>query len=204
MDTTTTITLESGQEIVLRRPTEAQALALTDKREDAKDPALAGQDFLDDGDEEVLACVVSPDRAAMEGLLEDFPHLAKTLERALRVLGGDPQPLTEEAGLITDALREKHGARLIGLRVGGPEGTPVIVKRMGRFALKEMERSLGKIRRFPSYSALADLAKASVVDPVPAWEDMPFLSQNLGAYLYMAGAAKVQAAAGKSLATSGK
>ena len=102
----------------------------------------------DDGDEEILSCVASPSRDTIEEILDESPLLTRELERHLRVMGGDDLPLFEDPTLITPALIEANGKRLLGLRIGGKEAAETaIVRKLDRLSLKFLDRDAAAEKR---------------------------------------------------------
>lgn len=193
------IRLASGQSITVRKPTEAEALAFADKRQDAQDPDRAPQDACDDGDEELLACVTSPSREEVEEILEDFPLAIRHIADAVRELGGDALQMREDPSLVSEEMRTAHGKRLIGLRVG--EEVALVLRKVGRVEMKFLQRDCTREKRSrPSFAQLAALAKEHVISGASAgiWEKYPFLSANLGLILFLAASVRAESESGKS------
>lgn len=204
---TRTITLASGQQITLRVPTEAEAIRLSDQRATAAIPGDRLVDKTDDGDEEVLACIVTPDQATVIELLEEYPRLPRRLEQCLREMGGEDLPVIEQPERVTAELRAEHG-RLLALAVVPRDWSPkkpstplaqLLVRKFSRIEMKLLEQNAETRRRNrPSYAQLAAAAKVHAVDVDPGlWELYPFLSMQLGLLLW-------QAASVRAVVTEGK
>ena len=179
---------------VVRRPSEAEAIALAQKRFNGK-LGRYSVDALDDGDEEVQDCVVSPSRGELEELLEDAPGLADVLENAINELAGGAFEVLpgDQAALITEELRQKHGPRLV---VATHAGESYVLRKLSRVELKLLERRQDQIK------ATAEAGRAHLVqgtiDPV-RW---PMLAAQLGTYLLQQTRAKVVVDQGKSSSSS--
>lgn len=178
----------------VRRPTEAEALALAQKRLQVRQ----GQypvDALDDGDEEILDCVVDPARDLVEAALDEAPRLAELLEKAVLELAGDqldvlPDQLREGADPVDRELadlREKHG-RVAAVTYGD---TKLLITKIGRVEWKLFKR------RTDTMKAMADLGRAHLVSGVIDPAQHPLLAAKLGAYLVRLAGGAVEAEAGK-------
>lgn len=197
MPDTKTVTV-AGIAVTVRRPTEAEATALVDKRNAFRDPNVPPPaDYMDDGDEEVLACCVDPGPEVVEGLLTFAPLAMGALEAAVRDLGLDV-PLEEDASLITPEIAAGYPSdKLVGVRLGErppakrlrkgetppPDDRPfVILKRLKRIELKFIQREFAG-RRVPG-SRMAQLGKDHAVDaPADLWTTRPFLALDLAGFL---------------------
>lgn len=197
-----------GLVLTMRIPTESEVLAFQDKREAARDPANTRGDFLDDGDEELCACVTSPCRDQVDALLEDHPLAVRHLAEAFRELAGGGQVLSQDDSLITEELaaaypraQTRPGApthSLVGLRFGD---AALVVRRFSRLEVKFLQReTVGAGRRQPSAAQLAEAAKQHVVRPADAaalWARYPLLAYSLGLLLVELAGAKREDGAGK-------
>lgn len=191
------VRLVDKTEIVLRRPTEAEAVTIADKATLVGSGA-GSKDALDNGDYEIQACVVQPDAAALDELLEDYPRLTELLSRELRRLCA--LDLVQAGDLITDELRKLHGRRLIGLRLGA-DG--LVLRKLQRVEYAWLQEDIAKTehgRVLPS--KLAQAAKDHLVLPGPEaaaelWRRHPTLSQELGARLWSAASLAVEVEQGK-------
>lgn len=198
----------AGLVLLLRMPTESEVLAFQDKREAARDPANTRGDFLDDGDEELCACVTSPGREQLDALLEDHPLAVRHLADAFRELAGGGLVLSQDDSLITDELAAAYprtpsrpGApahSLVGLRFGD---AALVVRRLARLEVKFLQReTVGAGRRQPSATQLAEAAKQHVVrpaDPAALWARYPLLAYSLGLLLVELASARLEDGAGK-------
>lgn len=176
----------------VRRPTEAEALALAQKRLQVRQ----GQypvDALDDGDEEILDCVVNPARDLVEAALDEAPRLAELLEKAVLELAGDP------LDVLSDQLREaaddpalaelrKQHPRLVAVTYGDLR---LAVTRIGRVEWKLFKR------RTDTMKAMADLGRAHLAEGTIDSAAHPLLAAKLGAYLVKIAGGAVEAEAGK-------
>lgn len=178
---------------VVRRPTETEALALAQKRFNKKIERYS-VDATDDGDEEVLACVVSPDRAQLDELLEDAPGLADVLEGVVNELGGGALDVTKgDPGAITDELRAKHGPRLTA---AAHDGATYVLKKLTRTELKLVER------RKDQMAAMAQLGRGHLVQGTIDSARFPMLAAQLGTHLVQLTRVKVEVEQGKSASSS--
>lgn len=174
----------------VRRPTEAEALSLAQKRLQVRQ----GQypvDALDDGDEEILDCVVDPARDLVEAALDEAPRLAELLEKAVLELAGDQlDVLPDQAKGEDPALAElrKQHPRLVAVTYGDLR---LAVTRIGRVEWKLFKR------RTDTMKAMADLGRAHLVSGVIDPAQHPLLAAKLGAYLVKIAGGAVEAEAGK-------
>lgn len=172
-----------GIEVTVRKPTEAEAIALEEAR--AKFRRLASKpeddgpvDYTDDGDNEVLACVTSPGKAEMLALLEDAPLSILDIEGEVRRLGGDEDP-----------ARVRRLVYLV-------DGVEVKLTPLGRDEIKMLSRQYARRGGVPQ-ARLSKLAKEHIDGAQPDWEAHPFLSMALAGALYEAARGREEAAAGK-------
>lgn len=200
------VTLEKGVVIVLRRPTEAEAVAIADKATLIGSGA-GSKDVLDNGDYEIAGCVVHPDPAALEELLEDCPRLPELLSRELRRLC--KLDIEDAPELVTDELRKLHGRRLIGLRLYTTlEGRRVgdqdlVLRKLQRVEYAWLNEDLAKTehgRMLPS--TIAQAAKEHLIVPAPEaaaelFRRHPTLSQEIGRRLWNAAQVQVRTEQGK-------
>ena len=201
MNTTKILTLESGQEITVRRPAEAELLAYLDKRALVESGQRISADAFDDGDYELLALVTSPDRAAMDELLEDLPLLNRQLRDAVFELSGGGRAFIADPSVITDAHRGA-GRRLLGFRLGD---TPIVLTKLTRYEVKELEhRVTAAGRKTPLPGELAKLAREHLVALAGQEQaardllaDVPMLGANLGVALFRAAQGAVKVTEGK-------
>lgn len=217
---TKTITLLSAQ-ITIRKPAEAEAIALEDKRQQSRAYALqeedeAPRDYLDDGDNEVMALVTSPDAAALKELLQYAPLAIQRIEDVARALGEEAVRLTPAPDLAAQAKGESKG-RFLGFWIGEGDPADRSLLTLGRalsveeqaradkaqalvplalrcidrirwkFFQREQRAAIRRLKRVP-LPALVALTKEHVHGEVPAglWDRYPFLSQILSDKLYLA------------------
>lgn len=194
----TKIVTVAGTAVTVRRPTEAEAMSLEDKRQAFADPNVPPPaDYLDDGDDEILACCVEPGPEAVADLLTFAPLAMGGLEAAVRDLGQDV-PVEEDASLITPELAAGHPSeRLIGVRIGqkpaprklkrgetapADERPTLILKRLKRIELKFIQREFAG-RRVPG-ERMAQFGKDHAIDARPdLWAERPFLALRLAGLL---------------------
>jgi hypothetical protein len=205
-----TLTLSTGQQLIIRNFTEAEACRFTDKRQAALRIQERLADYLDDGDEEVLSAITSPDKAQVLALVEEYPDLPRLIGDQLREMGGDDIKIEDAALLDADRSATAHFA----VRVALPSGTWYLaMRRLSRMEHKFLRYSDEARRRGRvTYAALSAAAKQHVavlrqvlegglgepmVMPASLWEEAPFFAQNLGVRLYNAATVRVEADEGK-------
>ena len=190
-----TLTLETGQSITLRKPSETEVLAYLDKRAKIEAGIRPSSDAFDDGDYELCACVTSPSQADLAALLEDYPLLNRRLRDAFITLSGGDKPYRRDDSVITNE-HKKATKRLIGFLF---DGTPVVLMRLTRYEMKAIEDEVrAQGLRGPLPSALARIARAHVVAKAEELEavktlltEYPLLSANLGMGLLQAAQARL-------------
>ncbi len=191
-------------EVTIRAFTESEAIAYADKEQAARRMGEKLADFLDDGDEEVLAAVVSPPRAEMLELLEDAPGLAKQLAEEIWALSGNGLRLVERALTEAETATTAGQRRLLAIDVyeRGADAplASLVVRRIGRAALKVLQQHDDTKRRgrIP-FTLTSKIAKESVVSgaDVALWARLPPLSVALGVALLSKTVAAAQVAEGK-------
>lgn len=180
----------SDSTLALRAPTESECTALVSKRLARK---LESQDYSDNGDLEVLACVVHPGPAAREELIADYPLLPRQLEGILKQMAGAGQVLLQDQAVITEEHKRLHGKRLLGFRLGD---TPIIMTKLSQFEAQILDRETRQTGEV-TVARLAELAAEHLV--VPAKEEAaalrarnPLLISYLGMALWEAARAKIE------------
>lgn len=196
-----------GVSIVVRKPTEAEVVALEAKKTRAQELDLqpedeAPRDYTDDGDNELVALVVQPDAAAVMSLLEEAPLATVPIERAVRELGREGAKFIAAPDLVKaqrDADEAKGGEAgfYLGLRLdrGLEAPVPILLRKIGRIESKMLRRE--HKRKIPPPKALVQLVKDHLIGPAPDWVEMPFLSLELGYELYKAACGDGERSAGK-------
>lgn len=217
---TKTITL-LGTQITVRKPAEGEAIALEDKRQQSRAYALqeedeAPRDYLDDGDNEVMVLVTSPDLAALKELLEYAPLAIQRIEDVARALGEEAVRLTPAPDLVAAAKGVSKG-RFVGFWIGEGDPADRALLALGRaltteeqaradkaqalvpltlrcidrvrwkFFQREQRPAIRRLKRVP-LPALVALTKEHVHGEIPAglWDRFPFLSMALSDKLYLA------------------
>ena len=193
----------AGVALTLRPFTEAEAVAYADKELAAMRPQERLADYLDDGDDEVIACVTSPDKAAVLELLEEYPGASSQLAHHVWGISGIGMQIRERP--VTDEEKAEHPEhkRLWGCAVTSAEGALVaslLLRKLSRMELKFMQQAPETKKR--GRILYADLAKSSKAHTLsgadPAlWEAWPGLSTALGALLLSLAQATVTAVEGK-------
>lgn len=190
------IELEDGTRIVVRRPSEEEMQRYLQKRLQlglGKKPV----DRWDDGGEELLACVESPEREEMEALLDAWPGLEQELKRAFQETAGDllevevpaqtPQEWLEQ---VPQELRAKD-PRLVVVQ---HDSVVLALRRLGRLEHKLWEQDTLLEQRI---ATLAVMGREHVVWGTPSWAMYPALAVKLGNVLLDAARAKLKGAQGK-------
>lgn len=195
----------SGLAITLRQPGQDEVLRFLDKRAASQDPDNTRGDFLDDGDEELLGCVTSPDRARMDAFVEDRPLATAKIAEAFRELAGAGLQLDEAPELVTEELRTAHARTdgscpLVGFKAGELR---LVLRRLSRMETKLLQRETAAAgRKVPSAAQLAEAGRQHLVQPAGEaaavlWGRYPLLAYSLGLLLADLATAKLDSSAGK-------
>lgn len=178
--------------ITMRRPLEREVLAKMQKRlnvETGKFPV----DALDDGDEEILACVTAPAREEVDEWLEDAPLLIDLLEHAFDELAGNAPVQPAALSELPEEVRTRY-PRLVAVRHDG--------QLLGLTKVTRVEFKL--IKRNKDYmTAVAQLGRGHLVHggPIDA-AAYPTLAAQLGTHLLQMASKKVEGDVGKSPSSS--
>ena len=181
--------------ITIRKPSEEEVLRYLDKRSKFEAGVRASADAYDDGDYELMACVVTPTRAELEELLEDMPLLNRQLRSAFLQLSGGTKGYKRDDSVIPADLK-KSQKRLIGIMF---DETPIILSKIGRFEMKTIEAEVRDAElKGPLPSSIAKVARQHVVTTPDEKEkikglldEIPLLAVNLGWELMHAAVAKI-------------
>lgn len=195
-----TIELIGGPTLTLRTPTEEEAITISDKRLDLMTPGVIVRDYLDDGDEEILDCILSPEKKEIDEWVEDYPLLTTKLLEVLRDLGGDHVPVEKE-----ETVSQTHGKKTIGVKV---DNVLLGLQKISRYEFKVLQRELGEKKRVTMRS-LASLVKTHVLPDYKEaaerlFQKYAYLSMNLGAFLFNAASVQVHDFFGVSTTASKK
>lgn len=198
--------------IILRPPTEAEAVRYEDKRRMARRPRAAGEQvtgaLYDDGREELLACVVTPSKQELEaddGPLELYPGVLDRMAETVRKLGGyyvDPVDCPEA---VSEELRAKFKRRALGFEVGGIK---VVCRRITSAEYSAFMANLAA-GGAGFWDGLSKFGRSCLISHQGEGEQdqlfsgRPYLSMNIGAALYQAAQGVAETAAGKSVSASG-
>ncbi len=179
--------------ITLRKPTERETLTKMQKRanvETGKFPV----DAVDDGDEEIIDCVTSPERGQLEEWLEDAPRLIEPLERAFDELAGGVENVqTGDRAQVPAELLTQHGKRLV---VAQHAGKTYALTRVSRVEFK-------LIKRQKDYMAgVAQLGRNHLVYGTIDATAWPSLAAQLGTYILQMASKAVEGDVGKSASSS--
>lgn len=111
--------------ITLRAPTEVEALAFEDKHRAARRPRASGEQVTgaayDNGINELLGCVTSPDRKLLDvddGWLSLYPGIADRIMKEFRRLGGYEIPLLPCPEAVDGPTAANFGRRALGFSYG--------------------------------------------------------------------------------------
>jgi len=185
METQKELRLENGVVIVMRKPSPEEATEYLDKRAVATEGG--GQlNALDDGDNEILQCVLSPCKEEVLELLEEYPGLSAELRDAYKQLGNDRIRVEMDHTLVTAELTEEQKTkRLIGYKIADQ---PLVAKKISRVEMKFFEREMSKLKRVPR-KMLAMWASTHVLPKYgetykTLCQQHPFLPVLLGMDLY--------------------
>ena len=198
MQTQKELCLSNGMVIVMRKPSPEEATEYLDKRAIAIEGG-GKLNALDDGDGEILQCILSPSKEEMLELLEEYPGLSSDLRDAYKQLGNDGIRVESAPELVTeDLIEEQKTKRLIGYHI---ENQPLVASKVSRTEVKFFEREIAKLKRIPR-KMLAIWADTHVL---PKYEETykalrnqhPFLPVLLGMDLYGHAHMTVQEAEGK-------
>lgn len=173
--------------IVLRAPTESEALAFEDKRRASRRPQQDGEQMAggiyDGGLRELLACVVTPAASVLDpddGWLARWPGKVEEMAAEFRRMGGEQVPLTDAPELVKDPGHVALGWRAIGLRYGSAD---LVLRR-----LTFPEYNAFLVMRGPDnfFSLVAKIGKDHLLshrgegEADKLWAENPYLSQAIG------------------------
>ena len=180
--------------ILLRCPTEAEAIAYEDKRRAARRPRAENEQVTgavyDNGLNELLSAVVEPKREVLDvddGWLSLYPGVQDRMANEFRRLGGYALDAVDCPDAVSDKLRADFGRRVIGLEYGGQK---LAIRRM---TYPEYTALAANDDGTNLYKLLAQLARSCVVSHADAGEDRalsrlfegrPYMAQTLGLKLY--------------------
>lgn len=192
--------------IVLRAPTEAEAIAFEDKRRYHRRPQQPGEEMAggvyDSGLKELLACTIEPVASVLDpddGWLARWPGLIEEMAAQFRRLGGDLIPVVEAPELIKDPGHVAMGWRAIGLRVGAAE---VVCRRI---TFPEYNAFQAALAGDNLYSLVAKIGKDHLLshrgegEADRLWAQHPYLSQRIGLKLLDLAHGRAEAAQKKSV-----
>ena len=138
-----TIEIENGPTLILRSLTEEEAIKLQDKKTASMMLAKEKKydaNLLDDGDEEILQCVISPSREELNELIEDKPFLTFKLHEVLLEISGFNQPIEKvEEVEQNEEMVKKYTKRIIGFKIND---TIIGCKKISRLAAKLMYKEV--------------------------------------------------------------
>lgn len=192
--------------IVLRPPTEKEAIAYEDKHRAFTRPQQEGEQMAggvyDSGLKELLACVVEPSAATLDpddGWLAKWPGLFTEMAKEFRRLGGDGVPLVDAPELITDPAHVALGWRAHGFRYGSVE---IVVRRM---TFPEYNAFLSVMAADNFFALVAKIGKDHLLshrgdgEADKLWADHAYLSQRIGIKLLDLANGRAEAAEKKPL-----
>lgn len=190
-----TLRLSNDTTITLRKPSEEEVLRYLDKRAKFEAGVRDSADAFDDGDLELLGCVLSPSRADLEDMLEDMPLLNRRLRDAFLHLSGGALPFRRDDSVITPEIK-KAAKRCIGVVV---DNVPIVMSKIGRFEMKTLEAEMRDAGlKGPLPSAIAKTARNHIVTTQEEKEKVknlidtvPLLLVNMGWELLSAASAKI-------------
>ena len=185
-----TIVLEDGTKITMQKPTRQQALAYSEKR-DLSRRNQGGA--LDDGDEEILACITHPSPEEMDEILADYPLLtAMDLATMFEELAGAGVTLNLKPTLLTPELKAQN-KRIVGYEV---DGLPLVAKKLSRMEIKFFQREYALKKTMP-YKHLSGFGETHVLPPFvdnyhKLVEKYPMFPISFGSALISQAMAKLQ------------
>lgn len=187
--------------IVLRPPTEKEAIAYEDKHRAHMRPQQEGEQMAggvyDSGLKELLACVVEPAATVLDpddGWLAKWPGLMLEMAKEFRRLGGDNVPMVDAPELITEPVHVALGWRAHGFRFGAVE---LVARRMTFPEFRAFQAQVGDDNLV---DLMAKIGKSHLLshqgdgEAEKLFSAHPYLSQKLGAKLLSIAHGRVEAA----------